>query len=162
MKTRFTDTGEFAFQLVALLLSAIVVHGAYVGIIRPKARADLAKQAELRAENPDYISERSIPIMLRDVEQEACFILMFWAIAIMGMKSVHLGRDRSLLRENLLQIDEGMRVLPEDTRDLSRQLESLPSRARHSLLPPNTSRRVAPVQCGAKCAGRCRGEYQCV
>ncbi len=126
---------EFIFQVAALLVSALLVHLVYVGVIRPGAASSLAEQAALLAADPDHIVERSFYVVLRDYEQEICIILMFWAFAIMGYKAVRLRRDRALLDRDLLQIEEGMRILPEDTRDLSRQLEALKPEERASLLP---------------------------
>ena len=135
MKIRSSITFEFGYQIAALILSVIIVHVLYVALIRPQAQLDLNRQAELRAENPDYVTERSFSVVIRDHEQEICFMLMFWSLAIMSYKAVQLGRDRGLLRRDLLQIDEGMRILPEDTRDLTRQLEGLIPGERNSLLP---------------------------
>lgn len=135
MKTRSSASSQFIYQVVALFLSAMFVHAAYVTVIRPNAQADLTEQAELQAADPDYIPERSLYIVVRDYEQEICFVLMFWAFAIMGLKARQLKRDRALLERDLLQIDEGMRVLAEDTRDLTRQLEALKPAERDSLLP---------------------------
>jgi biopolymer transport protein ExbB/TolQ len=56
-------------------------------------------------------------------------------MAIMAFKSVMTMRDRALLHHDLMPLAEGMRVLPEDTRDLSRQIESLPPHQRRALLP---------------------------
>jgi len=40
---------EFVYQLAALLISVIVVHTLYVGLIRPNADAILEQQAALEA-----------------------------------------------------------------------------------------------------------------
>jgi len=135
MKTGKSASFEFVYQVLALIGAVIVVHVVYVTVIRPNAQAELERQAELRAEDPDYIPERSLFVVVKDYEQEVCFILMLWALAIMGYKAVCISRDRKLLQRDLLQIDEGMRILPEDTRDLSRQLESLKPEERNLLLP---------------------------
>ena len=52
-------------------------------------------------------------MILKDYEQESCFILMFWAMAIMGFKARQslrgVGSD-----QQLIQVSEGMNILPED------------------------------------------------
>jgi len=116
-------------------LSVLFVHVVYSTVIRPRAQEDQKEQAELQATDPTHEVERSVYIVVRDHEQEICFILMLWALAIMGYKSVRLGRERKLLQQDLLQIDEGMRVLPEDTRDMTRQLELLKPAEQNTLLP---------------------------
>ena len=135
MKRSFPISLEFTYQLFTLILIIIIVHGVYVAVIRPNADAILAKQAAMLQENQSLVTERSVFILIRDYEQEACFILMFWAIAIMAYKGVVTVRQRTLLQKDLIPLAEGMRILPEDTRDLSRQIQALPSYQRNALLP---------------------------
>jgi biopolymer transport protein ExbB/TolQ len=135
MKSRSPTSFEFYYQVVGLILSVIVVHVAYSTVIRPHAQADQTLQAELQAADPSHEVERSLYIVVRDYEQEICIVLMFWALAIMGYKAARLGRECKLLQQDLLQIDEGMRVLPEDARDMTRQLELLKPDERGTLLP---------------------------
>ena len=49
---------EFAFQLIALLTAVIIVHGFYVGLIRPSADAQLTIQAALQASGEAFVPER--------------------------------------------------------------------------------------------------------
>ena len=81
------------------------------------------------------IADRSVWVLIRDFEQESCFILLFWAMAIMAYKAVLAVRERALLQQDLLHITEGMSVLAEDTRELWRPLQALPDKDRESLLP---------------------------
>lgn len=134
-RSQYSPSFEFAYQVIALVTAVIVVHGAYALAIRPRAAAELERQATLRAEQADFVPERSVAVMVKDYEQELCFIMMVWAFAIMGYKTVQAGRQRSLLQRDLLQTGEGMRILPEDTREMTRQLEQLAPRERFSLVP---------------------------
>jgi biopolymer transport protein ExbB/TolQ len=135
MKKSFPISLESIYQLFSLILVVILVHAIYVGVIRPKADAVLAQQAALVAEDKSYVSKRSVYVLVRDYEQEACFILLFWALAIIGYKGVMTIRDRALLRKDLIPLAEGMRILPEDTRDWSRKIQALPPRQQNALLP---------------------------
>jgi biopolymer transport protein ExbB/TolQ len=133
MKRRFPV--EFVYQVFALILVIIVVHAVYVTSIRPTAFAVLEAQEVRMGQDPYYVPERSLPVLIRDFEQEACFILMFWAFAIMGFKAVAALRERSLLEGDLVNVPEGLRILPEDTREYARNLQALPERQRSMLLP---------------------------
>ena len=133
MKRNFSN--EFVFQLFSLIISIIFVHAIYVSVIRPNAEAIVEEQRILIEEDPDYIPERSLLVIVRDFEQEACFILMLWAFAIMGYKGYYASRERLLLDQELLPIAEGVRVLPEDSREYSRQIQALPESQRGLLLP---------------------------
>ena len=126
---------EFIYQLFSLILIVIVVHATYVGIIRPNADAILARQAAMMEKNKAPSTERSIYVLIRDYEQEACFILMFWALAIMTLKAVSTIRHRALLQRDLIPLAEGVRILPEDTRELSREIQGFPPFQRNALLP---------------------------
>ena len=126
---------EFVFQLFALIIATIIVHAFYVSIVRPNANEVLAEQAIEAENNPDYVRERSTWVLIKDLEQEACFILMFWALAIMGYKAREILRERNLLDIDLVPIAEGMRILPEDTREFARQVQALPEDHQRMLLP---------------------------
>ncbi|HEX9853373.1 MAG TPA: MotA/TolQ/ExbB proton channel family protein [Woeseiaceae bacterium] len=126
---------EFVFQLFALIISIILVHAYYVSVVRPNAAQDIAQQTIEAKQNPEYVPERSTWVLIKDMEQESCFILMFWALAIMGFKTWMLTRERRLLEVELVPIAEGMRILPEDTREFARQVEALPYEQQKSLLP---------------------------
>ncbi len=126
---------EFVFQLFALIIAIIVVHAFYVSIVRPNATEVLAAQVIERETNPDYVTERSTWVLIKDMEQEACFVLMFWALAIMGYKAKTILDERALLDVELIPIAEGMRILPEDTREFARQVQQLPEENKQMLLP---------------------------
>ena len=126
---------EFVYQLFALIIAVIVVHAVYVSVVRPNAAQVLEQQAIEAAANPDYVRERSTWVLIKDFEQEACFILMLWALAIMGYKARLITSERSLLEIDLVPIAEGMRILPEDTREFARQVQALPDKEREMVLP---------------------------
>ena len=132
MKHRMSS--EFIYQLFALLIAVIVVHAVYVGAIRPTADAQIKQEMELQASGADFVPERSFAVVIRDFEQETCFILLIWALAIMGYKGRRTLREQALLDRRLLDIPEGTSVLPEDAREYSRSLEALPEQEQDYLL----------------------------
>jgi biopolymer transport protein ExbB/TolQ len=81
------------------------------------------------------VPKRSLAVVIRDFEQEACFILLIWALSIMGYKGRQVMREQRLLEDELLAIPEGTSVLPEDARQYSRSVESLPRAEQEFLLP---------------------------
>ena len=135
MKNRSSTSFEFIYQVVALILSVILVHLVYSTVIRPRAQVDQEAQVALQSEDPSHEVKRSLYIVVRDYEQEICSVLMFWALAIMALKVARLYRARELLKRDLLQIDEGIRVLPEDARGLTRQIDQLKAVDQSTLVP---------------------------
>jgi hypothetical protein len=85
---------ELVYQVTALIVAIIVVHLVYITVIRPNADAILTAQAERAAQGEDFVQDRSLYVVLKDFEQEACFVLMIWAMAIMGYKGRAALRER--------------------------------------------------------------------
>lgn len=140
---------EFVFQLFALIIAIIVVHAFYVSVVRPNAVEVIAEQNMLAEQDPDFVRERSVWVLIKDFEQEACFVLMFWALAIMGYKTTQIFAERKLLDVDLVPVPEGMRILPEDTREFARQVQALPDDRQRMLLPRallNALRRFASTR----------------
>jgi biopolymer transport protein ExbB/TolQ len=126
---------EMVYQAVALVVAVILVHLVYITVIRPNADAILTAQAERAAQGEDFVQDRSLYVVLKDFEQEACFVLMIWAMAIMGYKGRAALRERSLLSEDIVRVSEGMSILPEDTREYTRGIQALPDDVQLYLLP---------------------------
>jgi biopolymer transport protein ExbB/TolQ len=126
---------EFVYQTLALLVSAIVIHAAYVAVVRPRAAAVVAQQRARVQADPDYVPEASFWVIIRDYEQESCFILMAWALAIIGYKGVVALRERRLLEKEMISVPSGARILPDDVREYARPLQALPSSDQRLLLP---------------------------
>lgn len=127
--------GEFLFSVFALAIATILVHAFYVLHVRPVAQAVLTQQRQATLRDPLYVPERSLYIIVKDYEQEAEIILMIWALAIMGYKALEQRRERRALDAELLALPEGKKILPEDTREYSRRLETLPADERSLLVP---------------------------
>ena len=126
---------EFLYQLFSLFVAVILIHSVYVSVIRPEANQILQQQAlEINA-NPNYIPERSTYVVIRDFEQEACFILMLWALALMAYKANLTRQERQILNMNLIAIDSGTSILPEDCREYARPVQALTAVQQTLLLP---------------------------
>ena len=126
---------EFIYQLFSLVIAIILVHAIYVSIVRPNASAILKEQAVQLNANPDYVPERSAYVVIRDFEQEACLILMLWAMSLMGYKAYHTVQERKVLQLDLIPSNQGTSILPEDTREISRPIQALPEIQQSYLLP---------------------------
>ncbi len=126
---------EFFFQLTALVVATIAVHAVYVTTVRPMAEQVSQVQAQRIEADPNYVPERSLYVVIRDFEQETCFILLLWALAIIGLKGWDAVRERRMLDRELIPFAEGLSILPEDTREYARPVQALPEAQRRLLLP---------------------------
>ena len=131
MKTRYPK--EFVWSLGSLLAAVVVVHAIWSVWVRPNAQAVLTVQAEAMRKDPNFVPERSMFVIMKDWEQESCVILMIWAIAIIALKNRSTRAEQETMDTDPVRIPEGMRILPEDTREYVRQLESLPGEQQQSL-----------------------------
>ena len=129
------QSSEFFIEIFLLLFILISVQTVYATIIRPKAEALRAADLARMQKDPNYVPALSPFVIVKDPEQETCFIFTLWALATMALKSAGVARGRKLLGDDLLHLPDGMKILPEDTREYARQIEALPEGVRGQLLP---------------------------
>ena len=82
---------EIVKNFTVLIVSIIVVHLAYIGYVRPEA--DLLLETARQA---GQSAPRDLVIVLKDYEQEICFILMLWGSYLI------LSKCRTIIRNNYL------------------------------------------------------------
>jgi biopolymer transport protein ExbB/TolQ len=126
---------EFVYQVFSLLIAVILVHAFYVAVVRPNAETFMEQEIQAIQADPTHVPQRSVYVLVRDFEQEACFILMLWAFAIMIYKGIATHRQRNLLDQELILLADDMRILPQDTREISRRVQALPASLQSFLLP---------------------------
>jgi len=122
-------------DLFVLLFIVISVQTVWATMIRPHAEAIRAADLERMMHDKDYVPKVSPFVIVKDPEQETCFIFAIWAITTMVIKGIGVNRGRRLLGGDLLHLPDGMKILPEDTREYARQIEALPEPVRTQLLP---------------------------
>lgn len=126
---------DFLYQFLSLVAAIIIVHLVYVTVVLPNASAILEDQAARQAAGEYVEQSRSVFIVVKDLEQEACFVLALWAIAIIARKVHAALHERRLLERALLDLGPGTSILPDDVRDYARPLQALPAHEREYLLP---------------------------
>ena len=104
-------------------------------VIRPNAENIIKKHAEMAAAGEQYEVPRSFFVVIKDLEQESCFILMLWSLSIMGYKSRIAMREKSMLSERFFNLAEGTKILPQDVNQLIRPIESISQEKDFFLLP---------------------------
>jgi len=126
---------ELVYQVFSLLIAFILVHALYVTVIRPQASSFLEQEAANMQADPDYVPQRSFFVVIKDYEQETCFVLMIWAFAILGFKGRSTYSQQKLLEQDMLRLPDDLPIGPEDTRDLASRLRALPGSLQEYLLP---------------------------
>ena len=128
-------SSEFLLEIFTLFAILIVVQTVYATIIRPRAEAIRAADVERMMKDAQYVPKLSPWVIVKDPEQETCFVFSLWAFATMGLKSIRVAKGRKLLADDLLHLPDGMKILPEDTREYARQIEAMPEPVKAHLLP---------------------------
>ncbi|MDX8392169.1 MAG: MotA/TolQ/ExbB proton channel family protein [Mariprofundaceae bacterium] len=116
-------------NLAMLIGSAIAVHLAYIGLIRPQAAAVLAA-----AKQAGQSAQRDIFIILKDYEQEICLILMLWAGFLIVSKCIAILKDRYLFSVDLLDDSEDSEHGSGDLKTVLDNLAKLPGETRETPL----------------------------
>ena len=113
-------------NLLVLVLAIIAIHLTYIGFIRPQAELaiETARQAGQSA-------PRDLFVILKDVEQEICLILMIWGTFLIVDKCIHILKERYLFDIDLLESsaadESGLTTSLEE-------MEKLPERVKKSPL----------------------------
>lgn len=97
-------------SLVALAVSTVAVHFAYLEVVWPQAEIDLALAREA-----GQSTVRTLAVILKDIEQEICLILMLWGFYLIAERSLSIIRYRYLFEVDFLHTQSGGETL--DARD---------------------------------------------
>jgi len=135
MNTKRDIPIELIYQIFSLLIAFIIVHAVYISVIRPQADNFMQQEHELMLADSSYIQKRNFYVVVRDFEQEACFILMIWALSIMAFKGYQSWQQNKLLDIDLLKLPIDLPIGPEDTKQLLQRINELPMRIHHYILP---------------------------
>ena len=110
-------------SLVALIISVLFVHLIYIGVILPNA--DIAIEI---AKSQGQAVPRNLFVILKDLEQEICIILMLWGSYLIISKIITISKDRYLFDENLVDFSKVQGNNKIETAKTAReQLTTLPS-----------------------------------
>lgn len=135
MSNRNRIPTELIYQIFSLLIAFIIVHSVYISVIRPQADSFLQQEHELMLADTSYVQKRNFYVVIRDFEQEACFILMIWALAIMAFKGLSSWKQNNLLDTDILKLPYNLPIGPEDTKSLLQRISDLPEKLHSYLLP---------------------------
>ncbi len=126
MKSKGFFSRDFIIQTVGLLASIVVVVTVYESYIKPSAKEIELTNTIRASQNPDapYVPERSMTVLLKNMEQEACLILMMWATIIIIFKFVKLNGEQAMTGYQFMKISRGERIIPEEALSHFKEVES--------------------------------------
>lgn len=108
----------FLGQVMALFGSVIFVHLIYLVYIRPTAEAQIAAAGSQGV-------PRTLPIILKDTEQEICLVLMCWAFFLIGQKIYRVIQQRYILDADMLELSSEQAPTREEVKQKALALNAL-------------------------------------
>ena len=116
---------ENIYQFAGLMFSIVLIGLTYKFVIRPQAKETMDENRLIAAQqtNTGFVPKRTIFIIIKDYEQQICFTLMAWAMMIVIYKLRQVWQEKSILNENLLDIETGERIIPEEALAHSKEVE---------------------------------------
>nr|VFK56006.1 MAG: MotA/TolQ/ExbB proton channel family protein [Candidatus Kentron sp. TUN]VFK58213.1 MAG: MotA/TolQ/ExbB proton channel family protein [Candidatus Kentron sp. TUN]VFK62171.1 MAG: MotA/TolQ/ExbB proton channel family protein [Candidatus Kentron sp. TUN] len=84
-------------NFIVLIASIIVVHLIYMGYVRPEANLLLEMASAAGQSAP-----RDLVVILKDIEQEICFVLMLWGVYLIASKSLAILNDKHVFSVDLI------------------------------------------------------------
>ncbi len=88
-------------SFVALIISIILVHLVYIGYIRPEANILIETALKQGLSSP-----RDVVVILKDYEQEICFILMLWGSFLIATNYQQILKTKYLFSVDLLEDED--------------------------------------------------------
>jgi biopolymer transport protein ExbB/TolQ len=124
------------FMAIALLLIVtLITQIVYAVYVRPSAEEWRVEQQALVNADPNYKPTRSILVVIAEPEPETSVIVTIWALLLAGLRVAGAKRARRLLEDDILQLQPGAVILPDDARDHLRRFDQLPNHMRDSVVP---------------------------
>ncbi len=124
------------FMSIALLLVVtLVVQLTYAVYVRPSAVEWRGQQQALVDADSKYKPTRSILVVIAEPEPETSVIVTVWALLLAGLRVANAKRSRKLLEDDILQLQPGACILPDDARDHLRRFDQLPKHLQESVVP---------------------------
>ncbi len=102
-------------NFIALVFSVIIVHMVYIGYVRPEANALI----EISQEQGRQSVPRDIVVIVKDYEQEICFILMLWGCFLIT------NSYREILKTKYLYAVDMIEGKDKDSLDIDSVIEKL-------------------------------------
>ncbi len=116
-------------DVIGLMLCALVVHGFYVLYIDPLA-GDAIRTAQATATVP----ERTLAVVLKDIEQEICIVLGLWSAWLLAFRYRLFENEGYLLEVDILELGKVDRYSQGVLADLQHKVADASARVPDSLL----------------------------
>ena len=129
----FSAGHSVILDVIGLMLCALIVHAFYVLYIDP-----LAGDAIRTATATGTVPERTLAVILKDVEQEICIVLGLWSAWLVAFRYRLFENEGYLLEVDFLDLDKVTEYSEPELTGLQRKLADASARVPGSLLLNST------------------------
>jgi|TARA_B100000315_G_scaffold102271_1_gene93795 biopolymer transport protein ExbB/TolQ len=88
---------DFLFQIISLFVSILIIHTIYLLFVDPAAAKEVAI-----AIDQNKAPNRTLAVVLKDFEQEACIILFCWALSMIFIKWKAVSTQANFIKVDFL------------------------------------------------------------
>lgn len=111
-------SGEKGIIGLGLLLTIILTTAFYSLVVRPQATAYLLNDQTASG------GIRSLWVIIKDLEQQICFILFFWALIIIVYRFYQIFSQRKAFQQEWVETEDGEKITPRQAVIYAKQLEA--------------------------------------
>ena len=127
-------SSEYLVPALGLLVAVLLVEPFYRLVVNPRVEQIELKQRVLSAQGANTgknSEQRSIYIIIKDLEQETEIMFAIWGVIILTYKLVQVRKERALFRLDFIRIQPGERIIPEDALDRYKEMRTAVDREPH-------------------------------
>jgi biopolymer transport protein ExbB/TolQ len=134
-------SSQFLVPALGLIVAVLLVEPFYRFVVRPRTEEIELKQRVMSAQGTaanKSAEQRSIYIIIKDLEQELEIIFAIWGVIILTHKVIVIRKERALFRHDFVRIQPGERIIPDDALDRYKEMRAAVDREprwRERLLP---------------------------
>lgn len=134
-------SSQFLVPALGLLVAVLLVEPFYRFVVRPRTEEIELKQRVMSAQGSaarKSSEQRSIYIIIKDLEQQLEIIFAIWGVIILTHKVILIRKERALFRHDFVRIQPGERIIPDDALDRYKEMRAAVDREprwRERLLP---------------------------
>lgn len=120
-------SAEYLVPALGLLVAVLLVEPFYRMVVNPRVEQIELKQRVLAAQGTasgKSSEQRSIYIIIKDLEQETEIMFAIWGTIILAYKLFVVRKERALFRHDFVRIQPGERIIPDDALDRYKEMRS--------------------------------------
>jgi len=132
---------EFLVPNLGFIVAIVAVNVFYHYVVTPRA-SDLMRQRRVLAAqgamNNGEVAERSVFLVIKDPEPKWEVTFCTWGMIVLSFKMYQIRKERALFKHDLVRLQPGERIIPDDALDRYKDLKTAVERRpewRERLLP---------------------------